>query len=285
MFGGSEGDLGIVANKLRGHWSKYVRSWFTRDDASCPVPLTVMMPLAPKDAARADRSIPMIRTHLAHPIERFVLAAPDHPDIHALATRHGVEVLDENVALGSLVGAERAAAMNGWHKQQMLKLAAPLLTGADRVLAIDGDTYPIRRTAFIDGAGRTILHTSDPDLTPWHQFTDAMIGATPGQGISFIAHAMLFEREGLEALYGAIEAHTGLDWIEGLMSWVTRPPPGCWLMSEFELYGHFLLRDAPDTIRMRPFSNVKLKSAEFLQGPQSRWTRRFRFVSNHQHGI
>ena len=276
--------MGTIANKLRGHYSKYLRSWFTRDDTPSDVPVTVMIPLAPKDVARADSSIPMIRTHLAHPIQRIVLAAPDHPDIHALARQHGVDLLDEADALGGLLGADRARAMNGWHKQQMLKLAGPQLTGTERVVAIDADTYPIRPTAFIDTRGRTVLLTADPDITPWHRFTDAMIGATPGRSINFVAHTMLFESSRLEALYQAIQAHTGKPWTQAMLDWMDRTESDAWLMSEFELYAHFLLREAPDTIRMRPFANVKVPGAEFLQGPRSRWIRRFRFVSNHQHG-
>lgn len=277
--------MGKIATKLHSHWSKYVRSWFTRDDAPCPVPVTVMMPLAPKDLLRADRSIPMIRENIAHPIERLVIAAPDTPEVRALVARHDVEMLEEDAALGSLVGHDRVKCMNGWHKQQMLKLAAPRLIGSDRVLTIDADTYPIRPTAFIDPAGMRILYSSVPDRTPWHQFTEAMIGQTPGQKISFIAHAMLFERSQLEKLYAAIEAHTGASWLDALMSWITQPPQTAWLMSEFELYGHFLLRDAPGSIRVRPFANVKLDTAAFLDGPQTNWLKRFRFVSNHQHGV
>lgn len=277
--------MSVMMNKLRGHWGKYILAWGTRDDAPSDVPLTVMIPLAPKDMDRARLSVPMIRQFVAHPIERIVIAAPLRPEIQGLCDDLGVDFLDEAVPLTDLVGSDAFQAMNGWHRQQMLKLVAPDVLGAERVLTFDSDTYPRRPTRFVDGHGRAILYTADPDVTPYHRFTEALIGPAPASRTSYIAHCMLFERRWLAALYAAIQAHTGKPWSQAMLDTIARPFDQVGAMSEFDLYGHFLLRDHPHAFRSRYFANVKLKPTDFYQeAPQPWWRRRFRFISNHQHG-
>lgn len=277
--------LQMMLNRLRQHRGKYVLSWATRDDTRSDVPLTVMVPLAPKDVTRARRTLPMIRRNVAHPIQRLVIVAPATPEIAALGADLDADVIDEAAPLTDLLGLDAFQAMNGWHRQQMLKLAAPQVVGADRVLAFDSDTYPQRPTRFVDARGRTILYRADPDMIPYHRFTETLIGPAPGRALSFIAHCMLFERQHLDALHTAILAHTGKPWHRAVLDAIAAPYDRVGVMSEFDLYGHFLLRERRGALAMRHYANVKVGPSAFHgNAPQPWWRRRFRFVSNHQHG-
>jgi hypothetical protein len=270
--------------KLELHWEREVLSRFTRDDSQSYLPLTLMVPLAPKDINRARISIPRMLAQLAHPVTRTLIVAPDDSGLRALAAELGAEFLDEMIPLSAHLGAESATALSGWHKQQFLKLLAPETAGADNVEAIDSDTYPIRPTAFTDKDGRLILLRGDRNLAPFHRFTETLIGPCPGGAVSFVAHVMLFRAGDLAALRRAIEAHCGKPWIDAVLDALARPQGEVGSMSEFDLLAHFLLRDAPDTVRVRYYANIKASGAAFADLSRlPRWKRRFRFISNHHH--
>jgi hypothetical protein len=225
-----------------------------------------------------------MRAHLAHRVTRTVIVAPENAGLRALAHDLGADFIDEAAPLGAHLGAARAAALSGWHKQQFLKLLAPEVTGDDNVVAIDSDTYPIRPTAFEDKDGRLILMRGDPNSMPFHRFTETLIGPCPGAGTSFVAHAMLFRTKDLAVLRTAIEAHCARPWIDAVLDAAARPPAQVGAMSEFDLLAHVLLRDTPDRARVRYYSNIKASAAAFADlGRLPRWKRRFRFISNHHH--
>lgn len=269
-------------NKLALHWGRRVLSRFVRDDGPSDVPVTVLIPLAPKDSARAKRSIPRIRAMLAHRVERILVVAPENAEIRALCDALEIDFLEETGPLNNALGAGHVAGLRGWYRQQFLKLMAPEVTGADRVLTFDSDTYPIRPTAFVAPDGRRILYRGDRNLLPFHEFTEALIGPCPEPQTSFVAHCMLFERVGLEALRAAIERQTGTGWITAILDRVGRPEAG--ILSEFDLYGHFMLRERRAEITTRYYANIKVSPEQFA-GDQRLpgWKRRFRFVSNHTH--
>ncbi len=257
-------------------------SRFVRDDTPSEIPLAVMMPLAPKDVARARASIPRIRENLAHPISRFVIVAPESPEVRSICRKIGLDFIDETAPLNELLGADRVAPMKGWYRQQFLKLFAPEVMEAERVLTIDSDTYPIRPTAFLTPTGQTIHHRGDRNLAPFHRFTERLIGATPSPQTSFVAHAMLFEGGPLAGLRDAIEAHTQKYWVDAILDLIGDDSAG--VLSEFDLYGHFMLREMPGRMVTRYYANIKISDDQFTgKDPIPRWKRRFRFVSNHAH--
>lgn len=270
--------------KLHGHWNKYILSWMTADHTASETPLSVMMPLAPKDIIRARRSIKMIRKNLAHPIEKFVIVAPDDPDIRALCDAENVAFIDERAPLSPLLGKERLDRLEGWYRQQFLKLTATDVVGTPKVLAIDSDTYPVRPTTFLTPDGRSVFYMATRDRSPFEQFTKHMVGSARRMTTSFVAHCMLFEAEHLASLHRAIEAHCQRQWVDAILSHIARPMADVGLMSEFDLYGQHLLQSDPTHLAKRPFSNLKVSIEQFLGDPElAWWNRRFRFLSSHQH--
>ena len=51
-------------------------------------------------------------------------------------------------------GRQFVETLNGWYRQQLLKLLAPAILDQPDVLVIDSDSYPIRSTAFMTSGGK-----------------------------------------------------------------------------------------------------------------------------------
>ena len=277
--------LNTALRKLSGHYRTYVASWFVRDDVPSDVSVTLLVPLAPKDLQRARRSIPQTLATLAHPVDRVVVVSPENAAIQAFCREAGFHWLDELEPLSDLCGADTARDMNGWIRQQMLKMMAPEVTGADRVIAFDSDTFPLRRTRFMDDRGRTILYTGERTNEPYDRFTWRLTGLPAYSGKTFIAHCMLFQRRELEALRRLIEDLHGKPWHQAVLELVGQPMSQAGVMSEFEIFGTFMCRTRPERVALRHRANVKISEHRFLDTtPLTGAIRRFRFASSHIHG-
>ena len=261
---------------------------FVCDDEPDDQPVALMIPVAPKDIERARVSIPKMQANLAHRIVQVGIVAPNHKAITALCADLGVEFIDEQPHLEALVGADTAQSMRGWIRQQLLKLAAPEIMAYPDVVVIDSDTYPLRPTAFLTADGRQILYRGDRNMVQFHMFTERVIGPAPGAKTSFIAHCMLFRAQHLEDLRAEIETRHGEPWALALIRLIdesvkSRLACESDIYSEYEIYAHYLLRDAPGAFTTRYYANTKLAPDVFL-GTRSlpHGKRRFRFVSNHE---
>ncbi len=279
-----QSSIQLARNRVQGHLSKYLLSWFTRDDEPSDTPITLMVPVAPKDVARARRSVPEMIRHLTHPIDRVVIAAPDHPETRPLCRELGADFVDETEPLKALIGADALQGLAGWYRQQILKLISPIFCEAEHVVSIDSDTYPVRPISFVMPDGRAIIQQMPRDTSKYHQFTELMIGHAPYARKSFVAHCMLFQRLAVEHLFNAIEAHHGGAWHETLITALANKTPSLGEFSEFDMLGHYLARDRRETILIRNCANLKVSSAQFFgTEPLPASHRRFRFVSNHEH--
>ena len=276
--------LNVARQKLMLHWNRKLVSRFTRDDAPSDHAVTLMVPVAPKDCARALRSIPLMQERIVHPLERVAVVAPNTPETQALAHELGVDFIDEAGPLYDLLG-ERAKTASGWIKQQFLKLGAPQVMGHEDVIVMDSDTYPLRPVTFCDPDGNLILYNGDANQAPFHRFTKAALGAIPARPANFVAHCMLFHGPFLRALHTEIEAQHGKPWTDALLDLVGQSANVVGSMSDFDLYGQFVSRTFPTRVTQRYYANIKVTADEFSgAAPLPRWKRRFRFVSNHQRG-
>ena len=266
--------------KLGLHWSRKILTRFTRDAEPQSLPVTLMVPLAPKDIDRARVSIPLMLERIAHPIERCVIIAPDRAELRALAADLGLSFFDETEQLRELLGSDYELT-RGWLRQQFLKLNACRALDAEHVLVMDSDTYPLRPTVFTNGE-RHVLYRGDPNKEPFREFTEALLGPTT-QPPNFIAHCMLFHRPWLEELFAEIEARHGAPWAQAMFHLTQDPANG--MMSEYDIYGCYLARTRPGAFRQPYYAGIKASSPVFL-GARALpgWMRRFRLLSNHERG-
>ena len=104
--------LNVARQKLALHWNRRVVSRFMKDDAPSDLPIALMVPVAPKDCARAARSIPLMRERIVHPLERVAIIAPVTEATRDLCSALGVELIDETEPLAGLLG-DRADGASG----------------------------------------------------------------------------------------------------------------------------------------------------------------------------
>lgn len=266
--------------KLALHWRRRVTSRLTRDDAPSAHPIALMVPVAPKDIRRARVSLPLMQARIAHPLTRVAIVAPAGKGVEEMCADIGVEFIDETAPLSRIGDPD---GMPGWLKQQMLKLTAPEVMDAEDVLVMDSDTYPLRPVTFMDPYGRRILYNGDPNLSPFHGFTETVFGPLPFAAHNFVAHCMLFHQPWLMAMRARIEALHDGTWVDTMLRLAARPVAEVGQMSEFDMCGQFVTRTFPDQVRERWYAGIKAAPEQFLgERPLPRWKRRFRFVSNHE---
>lgn len=282
-------DLSSIARiaalrRLRSHYWRYIAP-IQSETAQSPEPVTLLMPVHPKDADRLVITIPAIKRFLAHPIEDIVIISPPDAGLRNLAGELGAtfvderDVLPENVANFVCID-KNGRNRNGWIRQQYIKLSWPQWLQAQRVVTIDSDTRPVRPLRFIDDAGRTIFYTSDEYSRTYFEAVTALLGPIKRAPWSFVAHKMMFERAYLQQIYEQIAGRSGKDWCTTVLESVNTEEPE--FFSEFELYGNYMFSFHREKIATRYWMNKKISPADFAQ-PETYTNGRYLTVSSHVH--
>jgi hypothetical protein len=270
--------------RLRSHFHNYGLSLLAKADEPHPTPITLLMPVHPKDATRLAASVEALREHLAHPIERIVFVAPPGHELEALARRFGAELIDETSVLPAAVlrsdfRSATGVNRNGWFRQQFIKLGWPDWLDAERVLTMDADTKPVRRLRFITGPGQAILYTADDYSPDYFAMVQLALGPIKRAPWSFVAHTMLFERPSLLRMHKLIAGRLGAPWTQALLDRINPKISQCF--SEFELYGNYMYSFERERVQLRYFRNRKVEETTFLQHAVPPGLHRFRTLSSH----
>ena len=146
----------------------------------------------------------------------------------------------------------RAKPVNGWHVQQILKIAATIALPYERFCILDSDIvffrdfdlarfqYPntIPLLKMVDA-----VTADQPRHSRWLETSHQLIGlpTPPFPAPDFIGHIIFWDKQTTSALAARIETVTGLSWIEALSR--TRE------FSEYLLYGFFVENDEASALR------------------------------------
>lgn len=146
----------------------------------------------------------------------------------------------------------RAKPVNGWHVQQILKIAATIALPYERFCILDSDIvffrdfdlsrfqYPntIPLLKMVDA-----VTADQPRHSRWLETSHRLIGlpTPPFPAPDFIGHIIFWDKQTTRALAERIEAVTGMSWIEALCR--TRE------FSEYLLYGFFVENDQASALR------------------------------------
>jgi hypothetical protein len=244
--------------------------------------VTLVMPLAVKDLPHAERSIAAWREHLLHPIDEVLLLGQSSPAISALAQKCEARYIDENEILPQAARdftyPSPRGNLNGWVRQQLLKLSADTVASGENFLIVDSDTRPLRPIPFERG-GNPILFTSDEYIITYHRCTQRLLGPLRLYPRSFIAHCMLFERDVLEAMKNAIEARTGRPWIDAILQAIDiREHYG---FADYETYGTYVYNRYPERFQAEYWYNKKMNAPPNQDFDSTRVATRFNFTSRH----
>jgi Family of unknown function (DUF6492) len=146
----------------------------------------------------------------------------------------------------------RAKPVNGWHVQQLLKIAATISLPYERYCILDSDIVFFRDfdLARFEYPNSIPLLTMANEVTPdqpchsrWVDTSHQLLGLpTPlFPATDFIGHIIFWDKQTTRALIARIEEVTGVEWVEALCR--TRE------FAEYMLYGYFVQNDPASALR------------------------------------
>jgi hypothetical protein len=266
-----------VPRQLRRRWHEIVTSRLPRPVTPSEIPLTIVMPLAAKDARLALRSIPAIKAHVRHPTKDFIVVGQDNSDLRDLTMAVGATFIPEETILAPFLNHPWLKI--GWLRQQFIKLSVFDFVDQEAVLVHDSDTVPLRDIAYFEDS-RPIFYLSDEYTAKFFDFPKLLWPEMTRHPRSFVAHAMVFQRDVMARINASIMSRYDTDLRGFILSHLTQD--NFHALSEFEIYGNFLHAFEPDSFCTRYWYNVKAKLADSERlGEFMARRRRFNSVSLH----
>ena len=233
-------------DKLRRKWR------YARFDHSSPRSLPAMrdatvdliIPVTEKDLTILPLALEAARRNISHTIAGIYIVAPESEKIREFCVAEGLEFVNEQTVMGygpkqiGLKITEPTCDRSGWLYQQLLKLSGRV-GKSPYFITLDADHILLREHTFITDEGKLVFYRSREHHTPYYDNIRRLIGMETGQGLSYVAHKMVFERESLAQLRAEIEKRNpGKSWDRAIIDSVDRTQISGF--SEFELYGHFI---------------------------------------------
>lgn len=220
-------------------------------------PVTVIMPLAPKDVDSAVASLGSLHNSGLDVASVVVACSPGLTSgmeaVGPLVLEHDEALLCGGDSFPSelvLGGKDRS----GWMRQQLLKLQLAAEAETEYVLWLDADTIFLRAPVFIH-RGRQVLHVAKEYHAPYQRNINELIPGLTPQSVSYVTHMMLVRRSHVRALVGELGAR-GEPWeCRILCSLDSSEASG---FSEYDLYSRFVLSRFPReyTVGWRAHKNI-----------------------------
>ena len=216
------------------------------------VPVTILMPIHPKDLWIAGHSIDSLRKNLLHPIEEILIVSKKDPEIQDWCAAEDLKWIDESQIFDWTVERigkalpDWARSRDGWLFQQLLKFSVNKFSTADSFLIVDADTLLLKKKTFhLDGKVR--LDYSHERNLLYLQTYKELLGQKPSSWVSFVTHHVFMEKKVLQELKSEIEKYTGKPWEQAIIEMASSD---IWsdaqkkvspfnYFSEYETYGNF----------------------------------------------
>jgi hypothetical protein len=189
----------------------------------------------------------------------------------------GCITIDERIFPFSIKDTQKyiIPARAGWYLQQLLKLYSGFVIEdiLDRYLVIDSDTYFLKKTNFI--YNNKCLYNFEKNVMAIHKYYFFhMKKLHPSFGISFningeyrsgICHHMLFEKKYLKEIFDMVKSvHNKEFWVVFLQKVISRVDHGS-DASEYEIYFHYMVKNHPNEILIRPLNWVNVSSMKNIE--------------------
>lgn len=186
------------------------------------VPLTLVMPLHPKDLWIAPLAIKYAQKNVFHPIvETLVISAADE-GIQEWVSRDGLTWVNENDVLGyskeevKVRLPERLHYRAGWIFQQLLKLGIVERLKTEAFLVIDSDTLLLQPKIFLSDGLLRLGYSHERNLL-YRKSYRKLLGETCSSLPSHVTHYMFGERKIVQELRKAIENQSGKKWDQAII--------------------------------------------------------------------
>lgn len=223
-----------------------------KNQVESQIPVSVLIPIHPKDLWIGRYSVKYLKKNLLHPISEILIVSPYDEEIKEWCREEGLEWLDESESvdwtleqLGERL-PEWAQNRKGWLFQQLIKLSADKLCKEEHILVLDADTLLVKERSFIVNGEVSLDYSHERNLLYLKSYRH-LIGEAPSSWVSFVTHYMFMEKTILTQLKERIQSHCGASWDEAIVAlgsdeiWTTREnevyPFN--FFSEYEIYGNF----------------------------------------------
>ena len=235
------------------------------------VPLSIVIPLHPKDFWIASYAVKYARRNVRHPVEEVIVISRRSDLILDWVKKEGLRWVDEDSVLRfskNEVEAqlpEHASLRSSWIFQQLLKFSVDDIVKTDAFLILDADTLLLAPRVFKKDETIWMDYSHERNMLYLKSY-NYLLGEKASVFISFVCHHMFAEKQILQALKKKIESQTGKLWDQAIINlasldlWAlkekeTRPFN---YFSEYETYGNFAQGWYSD-VRTRYFRNHAAK--------------------------
>ena len=231
-------------------------------DAHSNTKIDILIPVVEKDLDILPFVIDGARENLKHPIGRIIIVAPESDKIKSVCSAKACEFISEDTVLPIskkyLTYVVDGVDRSGWLFQQLIKLAGDSICSQEHYLALDADTVLIHPQVFKINGKIVLLH-SDEHHQPYFDLYRKLFGVETKTALSFVSHQMLFRKALVREFKRCLEEHHGINWIEALLKNMDDSQTSG--MSEYELYGQWLLANHPDKITREYWFNVSVNTS------------------------
>ncbi len=208
---------------------------------ACDLRIDVVIPSAEKDHYVLALTIESIKRFVSHPINKIYVVSPDPVKTKTLLRHYEIDHINDNEVLERGTGFYKYSYKNmdrsGWLKQQFIKLSADKFCEMENYLVVDSDTIFLRPVTFYRKS-RYIMHVTKTYHRPYHELLTKILNLPRTSALSFISHYMLFNKQIVREMRDEIRSHTGLDWDEAIMKYISHNTISPF--SEYETYGNYL---------------------------------------------
>ena len=213
----------------------------------------------PKDFSSLPKVVESLRTFLKHPLGDIFLISEDSIESRRIATNLQLQFLDEETVFPHIYQYDLRPVgrinRTGWLRQQFIKLSLDQIGNCEQILAIDSDTVLLRDQALISEK-KALIQFSEEYHQPYFQTYFRILGSLPSTKISFVSHKMLFNKSRLMEMKDEIERKHGIAWHRAV--YLNTELTDMSGFSEFELYGHWMLKNHPNDVFTNFWSNIAL---------------------------
>jgi hypothetical protein len=195
-----------------------------------------------------------ILRNVAHPIRRIHLVSPVPLDIakfprgpeYCLVSE---DELEKKISrYGRFDWLAHPDLSTRWVRQQIFKLHCFLLSPAEHFLVVDADLCFLKEVRFTDEQGRYRFYMENECFEPYFRAIHRLLGIKKAVDESFISDHMLFCSVLLREMLQSVEDRSGRPFLESLASALKEQPEGFRSLSEYEMYGTYLLHRHPERV-------------------------------------
>ena len=253
--------------------SKYLKltSWYLQVNPIRIVELKyqeidVVIPLVEKDILYFERCVQALKRYSLNPIRNIYIVSPFSDKINKIVENNNNLIFIHEDKVTKITSDEissiiESSKMVGWLKQQLVKLNIDTIDGIlPYTLVIDSDTILCKEQCFIYGQ-KIVLKYSDEFHLKYKLANGWLLNKFSYSFLSYISHHQIFNIYHLKELRNHVESNTRLTFNLAFLESYKRYT----LVSEYELYGQFVLMKYPSIYVLIYWFNLNRKISSSIK--------------------